>query len=133
MYITLNPEIKHTLTAQNSLFDHFMQLKGDVYRELENRRTQRIVLENHSYFIKQHFGVGWKEIFKNLLQLRLPVLSAKNEWLAIQRLHQLNIPTLEIIGYGCRGQNPATRQSFIITRELPEFITLEDLCKEWKY
>ena len=72
-----------------------------------------------------------QEIFKNIFQLRLPVLGARNEWLAIQRLHTLAIPTLEIVGYGSRGLNPARLKSFLITRELPEHISLEDFCKHW--
>lgn len=132
MYLTVNPEIKNAFPDQDRLFDHLMQLRGEVFRELENRRTQRIELNGQFYFIKQHFGVGWREIFKNLFQLRLPVISAKNEWQAIQCLHQHQIPTQEIVGYGWRGFNPARRQSFLITRELPAFMTLEDLGKTWQ-
>lgn len=109
-----------------------MGLHGEVYRELENRRTQRILLNNKSYFLKQHFGVGWKEIIKNLLQLRLPIVSARNEWLALERLRQLDIPVAKIAGYGVLGVNPATRQSFLLTHELPPHISLEDFCKNWK-
>ena len=127
----LDPEIKALFSPHKSLFNQIMNLSGDVYRELENRRTQRILLNGKSYFLKQHFGVGWKEIFKNLLQLRLPVVSAKNEWQALQRLEQLNIPAAKIVGYGYRGWNPATRQSFILTRELPPHHSLEDLCRDW--
>lgn len=109
-----------------------MQLEGKIYRELENRRTQRITLGKEAYFIKQHFGVGWKETFKNLSQLKFPVWSAKNEWLAIQKLQKLNIPTLDIVAFGSQGFNPIKRQSFLITRELPRFITLEELGLQWK-
>jgi hypothetical protein len=130
--IFIEPELKKAFPQSENLFEQMMQLHGDVYRDIENRRTQRINLTGNYYFIKQHRGVGWKEIFKNLLQLRLPVVSAKNEWLAIQKLHQLNIHTLDIMAYGCKGFNPAKKQSFLMTRELPTFITLEDLCKPWK-
>lgn len=109
-----------------------MALKGDVYRALEGRRTQRITIGNNTYFIKQHNGIGWKEIFKNISQLRPPVISAKNEWQALQRLQGLNISAPEVLGYGCRGINPATLQSFIITRELAKNSSLEDLGKEWR-
>lgn len=108
-------------------FADFMSLKGQVYRELEGRRTQRIVIDK-PYFIKQHFGVGWKEIFKNLLQLRLPIVSAKNEWLALEKLEKLNIPAPDRVSYACKGYNPATRQSYLITKELPKHISLEDFC-----
>jgi len=122
----LEPEIQNHLKNQTQLFDEIMSYQGQVYRELENRRTQRIKMGEQYYFIKQHFGVGWKEIFKNLLQLRLPVISAKNEWQAIDALRRLNVSVPEVVGYGSRGWNPANRQSFIITRELPPTVTLED-------
>ncbi len=130
--LTLAPEVEALFPPQKSLFQHIMHLSGDVYRELENRRTQRIVLDGKGYFLKQHFGVGWKEIFKNLLQLRLPVVSAKNEWQALRHLQRLGIPVAKIAGYGCQGLNPATRQSFILTHELPPHISLEDFCRNWK-
>lgn len=113
-------------------FDQLMNLTGEVYRSLEGRCTSRVVFNNEAYFIKQHRGVGWREIWKNLFQLRLPVLGAKNEYRAIKRLTALGIPTLEIVNYGCKGLNPATRQSFLLTRELPACISLEDLSKNWQ-
>lgn len=107
-----------------------MQLRGDVFRELEGRCTHRVLLDE-PYFIKQHNGVGWKEIFKNLLQLRMPILSAKNEWQALEQLKQLNVAAPEVVGYGCRGINPARLQSFVMTRELPSSVSLEDFCRNW--
>ena|SRR5579872_4113038 len=130
--LILDPELKSCFSPRKSLFSQIMNLHGEVYRELENRRTQRIMLNHKNYFLKQHFGVGWKEIFKNLFQLRWPVISAKNEWQAMQRLQQLNIPVAKIAGYGWQGLNPATRHSFLLTHELPPHITLEDFCKTWK-
>lgn len=126
MLIDLHSDIKDTLT-----FDKVMQLEGDIYRQLEGRCTLRVCINQKYYFIKRHQGVGWKEIFKNILQLRWPILSAKNEKLAIERLEQLSISVPKIVGYGWRGWNPANKQSFLITRELPHFITLEDLAKQW--
>lgn len=128
----LDPELKAHFSPNSSLFKQIMGLHGEVFRELENRRTQRITLSQNNYFLKQHFGVGWKEIFKNLFQLRLPIVSAKNEWLALKRLQQLHIPAPKIAGYGCEGINPAKRQSFLLTHALPPHISLEDFCKDWK-
>lgn len=127
----ISPELTIHFPHQTQAFDQVMAMHGEVYRELENRRTQRIKLGGKAYFLKQHFGIGWKEIFKNLFQLRLPVLSAQNEWRAVEKLHQLKIPTLSIVGYGCRGINPAKLQSFLITRELPKHVSLEDFCAAW--
>ena len=55
-------------------------LKGEVFRELEARRTLRIEVAGRGYFVKIHRGVGWGEILKNLLSGRLPVLSGRRVW-----------------------------------------------------
>lgn len=109
-----------------------MALKGEVFRAVSGRKTLRFLQGGKHYFIKLHTGVGWIEIFKNLILLRLPVLGAQNEWLAIQRLEELQVNTLKLVGYGSRGRNPARRQSFIITEDLGEIISLEDLCRDWQ-
>jgi hypothetical protein len=113
-------------------FDYIMQLEGDVYREVANRRTLRFELNGKRYFLKAHYGVGWKEIFKNLLQLKLPVLGARNEWLAIRRLEQLGVATMTLTACGERGSNPASRQSFVITEALEQTQSLEDFCGAWE-
>lgn len=113
-------------------FTYMMSLEGDVFREVAHRKTLRFMQGGEAYFAKLHSGVGWKEIIKNLLQGRLPVLGATQEWRAIQRLTQLGIPTTPFIGYGRRGLNPAKQQSFIITKALTETISLEDFCRDWQ-
>ncbi len=108
-----------------------MTLTGERFRHLEGRLTQRVLIGNKYYFIKQHNGIGWKEIGKNWLQLRLPVVSARNEWQAIEALRNLGVAVPKIAAYGQRGWNPAKRQSFILMEELTPIISLEDLCKTW--
>jgi len=109
-----------------------MALKGECFREQKGRLTQRIKLGEKYYFIKQHFGVGFKEIFKNILQGRWPVLSAKNEWLAINKLQSLGIAVAKAWGFGLKGSNPARLQSFILMEELTPVISLEELGKTWR-
>jgi heptose I phosphotransferase len=106
-------------------------LQGQVLREVEGRRTLRTEIDGRGYFAKIHRGVGWREIFKNLICLRLPVLGARNEWQAIERLEQLGIDTMRMVAFGERGKNPAHRHSFIITEELAPTISLEDYCRDW--
>ena len=106
-------------------------LKGEVFRELEARRTLRTEVAGRGYFVKIHRGVGWAEILKNLLSLRLPVLGAANEWRAIRRLAELGVETMHGVAFGQRGDNPATQHSFIVTEELAPTISLEDYCREW--
>jgi len=112
-------------------FEQMMSLQGQVYRRLEGRSTERVIMDGESYFIKKHSGVGFKEIFKNLFQLRLPILSAKNEKLALTLLKKLNIPSPEMIAYEKKGFNPAKIRSYILTRELPKHTSLEHFCENW--
>lgn len=106
-------------------------LQGQVFRQLEGRRTLRTEVAGRGYFVKIHRGIGWREIFKNLLSLRLPVLGAQNEWRAIQRLTALGVATMHAVAYGRRGINPAHEHSFIVTEELAPTISLEDFCRDW--
>jgi heptose I phosphotransferase len=129
--VYLHNEIKDYFSDSSSVFDDMMALRGEVFRHQKGRLTQRIQLGNQTYFIKQHTGVGWKEIIKNLLQFRLPVISAKPEWLAIQKLQSLGVSVPEIMAYGKRGFNPARLHSFILMQELAPVKSLEELAKEF--
>jgi heptose I phosphotransferase len=117
--------------AGQDVFEQLFSLEGRVYKEKQGRKTLRFTLDGKHYFAKLHNGVGWKEIVKHLVQGRLPVLGAHSEWRAIQRLEQLGIKTIRLVGYGERGLNPARRQSFVITEELANTISLENLCRDW--
>ena len=59
------------LWGGEDVFSAVQQLKGDVFRHKEGRRTLRFEVAGKSYFLKYHQGVGWLEIVKNLLQLRI--------------------------------------------------------------
>lgn len=130
--IYIREDFQMRLNQQEDYFDQLMAMEGATYRKLENRQTLRFELGGNSYFIKQHFGVGWREIFKNLFQLRWPIVSAKNEWKAIQWLVKLHIPSMQLVAYGKRGWNPATVRSFMVTEALLDVVTLEDLGQQWQ-
>lgn len=119
------------LWAGRDPFGAVEALQGQVFRKLEGRRTLRTEVEGRGYFVKIHRGVGWGDIFKNLLSLRLPVLGAGNEWRAIRRLTELGVGTMRAAAYGERGANPARRHSFIVTEELAPTVSLEDFCRDW--
>lgn len=108
-----------------------MHLRGECFRHVEGRLTQRVMIDGQPYFIKQHHGVGYREIWKNLFQLRLPILGAKNEWQAIRHLAANQILTPAIYAYGESGCNPASKHSFILLQELAPTISLETLCATW--
>jgi heptose I phosphotransferase len=128
--VVLRPPFSQ-LWAGRDPFAEVEALQGQVLRELEGRRTLRIEIGGRGYFAKIHRGVGWREIFKNLICLRLPVLGARNEWQAIEHLEKLGLDTLRMVAFGERGRNPARRHSFIITEELAPTINLEDYCHDW--
>lgn len=113
------------------VFDRVMRLQGEVFRDVPGRRTLRFQVDGRSYFAKLHYGVGWREIFKNLLSLRLPIISARTEWRAIHKLNEIGIPTTPGVAYGSRGLNPASMQSFVVTEDLGDIISLETLCADW--
>lgn len=106
-------------------------LSGEVFRELECRRTLRTEVGGRGYFVKIHRGIGWAEIFKNLVSLRLPVFGAQNEWRAIRRLTELGVGTMRAVAFGLSGSNPAWQRSFIVTEELAPTVSLEDYCLDW--
>jgi heptose I phosphotransferase len=116
----------------NDPFAEADKLSGETFRHVKARHTFRFSLNGKSYFAKVHHGVGWKEIFKNLLQCKSTVLGAGNEWAAINKLKSLGVATMTVCAYGSRGLNPATQDSFIITEDLNPAISLEDYCRNWR-
>lgn len=121
-----------TLWHGKDPFVEVERLEGQIYRELEGRRTLRTEVEGRGYFVKIHRGIGWGEILKNLGTAKAPVLGAGQEWRAIRRLHEVGVPTMTAVAYGTRGSNPATQHSFIITEELAPTISLEDFSANWR-
>ena len=120
-----------TLWRGKDAFEEVKKLDGEVFRELETRRTLRFEAVGKSYFLKWHKGTTVKEIVKNLLSLRTPVLGADREWNAIHRLREQGVDTMCGVGFGEKGLNPLTRTSFIITEDLTPTVSLEDYCADW--
>ena len=114
------------------VFDAILNLEGELYRQHKNRRTIRIERNGKGYFVKIHRRIGWGEVLKNILSLKWPVLSARNEYRAIKKLEALGIETMKISGFGERGIPPVWLESFLITEELENTVSLEDFCRDWK-
>lgn len=130
MSVFLDPVLKDLFAGD--VFEKAFSLTGKEFRNIKNRRTLRFEYNGKNYFIKIHRGVGWKEIFKNLTQGKKPVLGARNEYEAIRLLEKLNVPTMTCRAFAERGGNPAKRESFIVTDELQNVLSLEDFCRDWK-
>ena len=101
------------------------RIDGESYRSVKTRETSRFDFEGGSYFIKRHYGTSVKEILKNLLTLKMPVLGASQEWNAVEHLHKVGVDTMEGVAFGEKGLNPLTRTSFIITKDLAPVIQLD--------
>ena len=112
-------------------FQVILHLEGEAVREVAERSTIRATLGNKVFYIKRHYGVGWMEIFKNLITGKTLVLDAGNEFSAARRLHEAGLGTLPLAGFGVRGSNPARRESFLISDELSPIVSLEQFCLRW--
>jgi heptose I phosphotransferase len=113
--------------------EDFLAIDGEtVKQEVASRRTYRFERDGHAFYMKAHFGVGWREIFKNLLQLKRPVLGAENEWLAIRAFErpEVEIETMRLAACGKQGWNPARQRSFIMTDALDNTVDLEHWLPE---
>lgn len=119
--------------ADKDVFAHVQQLEGDVIRDKEGRQTLKFSCADKNYYRKLHTGIGWREIAKNFSQIKMPVFGAANEWQAINRVKELGLDTLNAVGYGSRGGNPARQLSFLITEELTETLSLAVYAEQWPH
>ncbi|WP_331352845.1 lipopolysaccharide core heptose(I) kinase RfaP [Cellvibrio sp. UBA7671] len=127
--VILREELSDAWKGQD-VFALMEDMQGKIAREMKDRQTLRFEINGQGYYRKWHRGVGWREIIKNYLQLRLPVLGATNEWQALNKLSALAVPSLIPVAYGVRGKNPARQQSFIVTRELTDVIQLDHFFEQ---
>ncbi len=107
-------------------------LEGKVYREVATRRTLRVMLGERAYFVKLHFGVGWGEIFKNLVTARLPVTGARNEFRTCRHLQVQGVAAPTVAAFGEVGASPASRFSFVLCDALDGYESLEDITDRWE-
>jgi UDP-glucose:(heptosyl)LPS alpha-1,3-glucosyltransferase len=90
----------------------------------------RFEIDGRGYFLKAHFASAGGR-FSEPAAVALARARAQNEKCAIERLEQLGVETMTIAGFGTRGKNPARLESFLITDELRETVSLEDFCRDW--
>ena len=129
--LELDEHLRAHVPKENS-FDWLMNVQGQVHRAVKNRRTVEFELGGRRYFIKAHRGAGWREVLKNLLYGRAPIVSAEPEWRAIASLNTVGVRTPGVAGKGLRGQAPANLESFVVMPALEGMISLEDLAKDWR-
>jgi len=120
-----------TAWAGRDPFEVVRELQGETYRIVKNRRTLRFVEDGASYFAKVHDAVGWAEILKELFNLKLPPVGARNEFAACRHLAARRIKAPRVAAFGRRGLNPARARSFVVCDALDGYVSLEDLTDAW--
>ncbi len=122
--IYIREDLRPLFSGEHQVAD-FLKIDGEVFKEFPTRRTLKFQRNGRDFFIKSHWGLGWKEITRRLLSLRVPVVSARTEWRAILALEAIGLSTMRIAAYGEQGISPATRKSFIVTEALNSTTSLE--------
>jgi heptose I phosphotransferase len=128
----LDPGFAALLDPSERSFAALMAIDGQVHRAKEGRRTVSFRRGGRDFFIKQHRGIGWGAILRELLELRKPVLGARDEYVALAALARAGIGAPVPVAFGQRGGDPARLQSFVVTESLGDAVTLEDLTLAWR-
>ena len=113
----------HNTDSETKIFDYLINLPGQIYRQVKNRKTLKVNL-NKDYFIKTHQALSLREQIKNLLSLKWPVPNALDEQKAITAVQKLNINTMDIAGFG-----EYANDSFLITEAIEPNISLDQLLE----
>lgn len=127
----LDADFRQAWSGQDA-FAAARAVAGEVFRELEQRQTLAFVIAGKRYFIKRHQGARLGEILKNLLSLRLPVVSARNEFVALRAMQAAGLRVPQPAAYGRRGWLPAQLESFLVTLDVGPHESLEDHCRHWQ-
>lgn len=113
------------------LFDWVFGLEGEVFRDIKGRTTLRFQHNGRSYFLKRHSGQPFSEWLKPWLRGQRPEPGARPEWEAIAHLKSHGVETMTAVAWGERGRWPWQHESFLITEDLADTISLEDYCQRW--
>jgi heptose I phosphotransferase len=130
MSLSLSPPFEQ-LWKDKDPFQEAFALKGRVYREIESRRTIRFELNNQGYFVKLHYGLGWWPVIREWLKGGSLSTGAQAEYTALKLLEKIGVHSMQPMAFGAKRANPATQQSFLITKELGNTTSLEEFCKDW--
>lgn len=123
--IYVRDDVKPLFPSERTVVD-FLRIDGEVIKHaVPTRRTSRFQRGGRLFYMKTHWGVGWREIIKNLLNFRLPVLGAGNEYRAIRAVQGLGLDTMKVAAFGEQGLNPASIKSFLITDAIEDTVDLE--------
>jgi heptose I phosphotransferase len=119
------------LLRQFRTVDDFLKIKVELVRDFKNRKTGRFFMDGHGFYIKKHFECGLGAVLDELFHLRKPHIGAGHERLVLGKLHTLGIETMKVVAFGQEGKSLASQRSFLITEELTNVKSLEEICSKW--
>lgn len=111
--------------------DDFLRIEIDIVRKFKNRTTGRFEISGQGFYIKKHFPCGITMTLTELLHFRKAQIGAAHEKAALEKLQAIGIDTMSIVAFGQDGNSPFNQKSFIVTRELVNVTSLEDICRNW--
>ncbi len=108
------------------------EVPGEVVRAVAGRETLRVELEGSTFYLKRHRGVGWREICKNWLVGKRPVLGARNEFEACRHLQRSGLVAPRVAAFAETDGLPGRRWSFVLCDALLGYRDLETLTLTWR-
>jgi len=111
--------------------DDFLKIDIDVVRDFKNRKTGRFEIDGRGFYIKKHFECGLSAILDEFFHLRKPHIGAAHERAVLDRLHSIGIETMRVAAFGQEDGTLSRQRSFLVTEELTNVTSLEDICKHW--
>lgn len=103
------------------------QLSGRMARKMPERETLRVELLHDTYYIKRFLPIPYlKGLWQRCVDLKK--IGVMPEYIAVNRLHALVVPTLKVAGFGMEKVLP--HSSFLMTHEI-QGVTLEDYSRDW--
>lgn len=116
---------------QAAIFARLMNWPGKTYRSVKTRHTVAVNHQGQTFYIKRHWGIGFKESLKELSQGKWPIWGAYNEYRALKLLHQNHIPAPRAVAFGRKGFCLPYQQSVVAMTEVGSAVNLEDKLYEW--
>lgn len=103
------------------------KLSGQMARKMPERETLRIELLHDVYYIKRFLPVSYlKSLWERCVASKK--VGVLPEYIAVNRLQALAVPTLKVAGFGVESVLPPS--SFLLTHEI-QGVTLEDYSYDW--
>ncbi|MDH4202014.1 MAG: lipopolysaccharide core heptose(I) kinase RfaP [Phycisphaerae bacterium] len=129
--IEIYPDYKEIFKSFKSV-DDFLKIDIDIVRDFKNRKTGRFFIDGKGFYIKKHFECGIGAILDELFHLRKPHIGAGHERALLDRLRTIGIDTMAVAAFGQDGKILSTQRSFLVTEELTNVASLEDICARWR-